>query len=245
MSSSDPSAAVSDAHMAPCTLTRGSSSSASSLSSSSWCSSSSSSTSLSTSLSACSSFSSAWPSCSFFASLVLAVGSSTLSPSALVWLLPSSLSWSEACSSTQPPPLSTFNQPKRTMRAVQSSLLPRSRALWTNSSAAFSSFPNCCKHLCTSRTASLSEMTSQIPSVARMTNSSASQSISWIVMSGSGFTMLGPLKSLSPRLLETARPMMPDTRRFWGRTQRQTPATSTTEPPSSSMRFFSRGRFGL
>mmetsp|Transcript_87730 Transcript_87730/g.256437 ORF Transcript_87730/g.256437 Transcript_87730/m.256437 type:complete len:226 (+) Transcript_87730:524-1201(+) len=79
-----------------------------------------------------------------------------------------------------------------------------------------------------------------------MTNSSSSQSTSWIVMSGSGFTMFGALKSLSPRLLETARPTIPEVRRFWGgRMARQTPATSTTEPPSASMRFFSAGRLGL
>mmetsp|Transcript_82775 Transcript_82775/g.267899 ORF Transcript_82775/g.267899 Transcript_82775/m.267899 type:complete len:200 (+) Transcript_82775:305-904(+) len=66
-----------------------------------------------------------------------------------------------------------------------------------------------------------------------------------MVISGSGLTMFGLLNSLSPKLLETARPMMPEVRFFWGRMTRQTPCTSATKPPSCSTRFFSRGRLGL
>mmetsp|Transcript_19880 Transcript_19880/g.54934 ORF Transcript_19880/g.54934 Transcript_19880/m.54934 type:complete len:219 (-) Transcript_19880:979-1635(-) len=85
-----------------------------------------------------------------------------------------------------------------------------------------------------------------MPSVARMTNSSASQSTSWIVISGSALTMSGCLKSLSPRLRETASPTMLDVARFFaGKMQRQVPLTLATPPPSASIRFFSAGLFGL
>mmetsp|Transcript_106458 Transcript_106458/g.237630 ORF Transcript_106458/g.237630 Transcript_106458/m.237630 type:complete len:222 (+) Transcript_106458:436-1101(+) len=84
-----------------------------------------------------------------------------------------------------------------------------------------------------------------MPSLASIANSSSSQSTSWTVTSGSALTKSGLLKLLSPRLLETARPIVPPVRRFCGRMHRQVPWTSTTEPPSSSMRFFSLGKFGL
>mmetsp|Transcript_44405 Transcript_44405/g.95328 ORF Transcript_44405/g.95328 Transcript_44405/m.95328 type:complete len:225 (-) Transcript_44405:1212-1886(-) len=137
-----------------------------------------------------------------------------------------------------------LHQPKRTTSAVRSSCVPFSKALATRFSAALSSLPPSLKVCCTILTASLSEITSQIPSEAKMTNSSSSQSTSWMVISGSALTMSGFLKSLSPMALDTARPTIGEIR-FLGSIHLQTLPISATPPPAASMRFLSSGRFGL
>mmetsp|Transcript_75726 Transcript_75726/g.195136 ORF Transcript_75726/g.195136 Transcript_75726/m.195136 type:complete len:314 (-) Transcript_75726:828-1769(-) len=136
------------------------------------------------------------------------------------------------------------SQPKRTTNAVRSSWLPFSSALAMRASAAFCSLSPCLRTPLTSLTASLSLTTSQMPSLPNITNSSDSQSISWMVISGSAEMMSGRLKSLSPSARETARPMIGETR-LRGSIARQTLLTSATPPPAASMRFFSSGRSGL
>mmetsp|Transcript_51228 Transcript_51228/g.135352 ORF Transcript_51228/g.135352 Transcript_51228/m.135352 type:complete len:216 (+) Transcript_51228:406-1053(+) len=83
-----------------------------------------------------------------------------------------------------------------------------------------------------------------MPSDAKITNWSASQSTSWTVISGSAETMSGLLKSLSPNARETARPMIGEMR-LRGSMARQHLPTSATPPPAASILFFSSGRLGL
>mmetsp|Transcript_43225 Transcript_43225/g.113738 ORF Transcript_43225/g.113738 Transcript_43225/m.113738 type:complete len:248 (+) Transcript_43225:734-1477(+) len=134
--------------------------------------------------------------------------------------------------------------PNLTTMAVLSSRQPLSSDFLTKAAAAVSSVAPPLRKCWTKRTASLSDTASQIPSLAKMTNSSPSQSKSCTTRSGSALTISGFLKSLSPRPRETARPVT-GVLRFFGGIHLHTPPILATAPPSASMRFFSKGKLGL